>query len=182
MRQALEQSAVRLNCTWSFRVWRGDLEAEILSAASDAELFTLGLIGRFQPFRRRKPLVPPHAAAPLVVGVLFDASDGAERALAAALELGQRGARLRILLQGRDADTIARHREAAMALLRDAPGNATGEAAFIALPERSAAAPAHAVLHTGADVLLAAADNPLLHREILWQSLAALDCPLLVVR
>jgi hypothetical protein len=179
MRQALEQSALRRNCAWSFRVWRGDLEGEILSAASGAELFTLGLIGRFQPLRQRRQPAPANPAAALAIGVLFDGSEGAVRALAAAAELAHGGgAMLRIMLQGSDPEAIAHRREAATALL----GDAASAAAFIALPERSAAAPARAVLRTGADVLLAGADNPLLQREILWQSLAALDCPLLVVR
>lgn len=101
VRAHLERSASELGVACSFRVWRGDLEAEILGAALGAELFALGRIGRFAPLRQPSR-VPSRLARPteLVVGVLFTGSPAAERALAIAAELGLRHkARLVVILQ-----------------------------------------------------------------------------------
>lgn len=187
MRQSLEQSAQRLGCSWSFRVWRGDLQAEILSAASGAEMFTLSRIGRFAPFRRPSPLRAgsgmvgmPGAAAPaaLTVSLLFDGSAAARRTLAAAAELSASGhAELHVILRGADADELSERRQLALELL----GEAGERVKFIALEGGDAGDLAAAMLRSGGDVFLIDAGNRLLQRDSLWQSLAALDCPMLVV-
>jgi hypothetical protein len=187
MRQSLEQSAQRLGCSWSFRVWRGDLQAEILSAASGAEMFTLSRIGRFAPFRAPLPLRTgsgvvgmPGAAAPaaLTVSLLFDGSAAARRTLAAAAELAASGrAELHVILRGADADELSERRQLALELL----GDAGERVKFIALEGGDAGDLAAAMLRSGGDAFLIDAGNRLLQRGSLWQSLAALDCPMLVV-
>jgi hypothetical protein len=191
MRQSLEQSAQRLGCSWSFRVWRGDLQAEILSAASGAEMFTLSRIGRFAPFRQRAPARAGGTAggqggtrgvaspAALTLSLLFDGSAGARRALAAAVELaaGGRG-ELHIILRGADAGELAERRRLALELL----GSAAGRTSFILLQGGDADDVAGSMLRSGGDVFLIDAGNRLLQRDSLWKSLAALDCPMLVIR
>ena len=178
VRGLLEQSAQRLGCSWSFRVWRGDLEAEILSAASDAEMFALVPMGRFAPFRSR-PTAMTAAGGGLAVTLLFDGSAGALRVLAAAAELaGHSQGALDVILQGQDAVEIERLRALASEFL----GKAADQTRFAPLVGREPSAFAEAVLGAGGDLFIIDAENRLLDRSTLWQSLAALRCPMLIVR
>lgn len=180
VRASLEQSAARLGCRWSFRVWRGDVEGEILSAASQAEMFTLSPIGRFAPLRARPAATRDRPGdRALVVGVLFDGSAGALRALGAAGEFASRQrATLHVFLQGRDAATIAGLGDQAIGAL----GAGAERARLLPLIASDASGIIATVLGTGGDLFIIDADNPLLDRRTLWQRLAALQCPLLIVR
>jgi hypothetical protein len=173
----LAQAAERLGCPWSFRIWRGDLEAEILSAASTAEMFTLAPLGRFAPLRMRPTPAPP-AQRPLVIGVLFDGSAGALRALTAARELAGQDGNLQVYLQlpgGADPEAL---REQA----RSALGGAAERARLLPLAGGDPPGIVATVVAGGGDLLMIDGGNPLTARETLWRSLAALRCPMLVVR
>jgi hypothetical protein len=180
VRETLEDSARRLGVTCSFRVWRGDLQAEILSAALDAEMFTLSRIGRFAPLRRQAgPSHPPRPAGELVVDVLFDGGDGATRALAAAAELAAgHKAGLSVILQASTDEEIEKLRGQAVAQL-GAKGETTR---FMTLPDSHAQALADAVAQTGGDVVVIDVGNSVLDQRNPWQSLGALDCPVIIIR
>jgi hypothetical protein len=180
VRESLERSASQLGCAWSFRIWRGDLEAEILSAALDAEMFTLSTIGRFAPFYSR-PSAQPRLGRDkgLVVSVLFDASDGGAHALSAAADLrGSHEAALCVILQGPDSQAIRRLREKAEALL----GKHRGQVHYLPLQQVDAQSLARAVQRANGDLLVVHSTNDLLDRRTLWQCLGALECPVLIVR
>ena len=181
VRESLGQSAQRLGCSWSFRVWRGDAEAEILSAASSADIFTLSPLGRFAPFgRRRTTARRTRGADDLVVGVLWDGSAGASPALAAAGELAAGGhARLQVFLQAPDATDDEKLRQQLADTLVD---DARDHAEIIPLAAAAPEAVISALIAGGADLLMIDSGNPLLDRETLWRNLAALHCPLLLVR
>lgn len=180
-RQVLEQSAHRYGVTWTFRVWRGNIEAEILDAALEAEMFALGRIGDFAPFHPR-PATPVASAREgrFAIGILFNGSDGSNRALSAASELAERQQppEITVLLQGTDAGAIVKLQEKAAVLL----GKLHERVRFLPLEAADATLLAKAVLRSTSDLLIVAADNPLLDRRMLWQCLQALNCPLLVVR
>lgn len=179
VRASLEQSARRLGCSWSFRVWRGDAGADILSAASSADMFTLSPLGRFAPLRRPRTAARTRGAGDLVIGVLWDGSAGALHALAAAGELAAtRHARLQVFVQAMDEDTAARLRRQ----LAHALGEAGEQPEIISLPADDPRAVIAALIAGGADLLMVDAGNPLLDRATLWHNLAALHCPLLLVR
>ena len=180
VKDSLERSAVELGCAWSFRVWRGDLEAEILSAALDAEMFTLSPLGRFAPFAARPKVQPrPPLESRLVVSILFDGSEGSARALAAAAELAARHqAKLSVILQGADDDAMEQLREKAAHLL----GEAKGKTGLMPLQGPDTQKLARTLQRTGSALLILDSANALLDRRTLWQSLAALDCPVLIVR
>lgn len=181
VRESVEQSARRLGCAWSFRVWRGDLEAEILSAALDAEMFTLAPLGRFAPlWTRPRAAQPPEAKETLTVAVLFDGTEGAARALTAGLELTARQrATLAVLLQSPNDAGAEQLRARAKGLLGQEAGT---RARLVPFEAGTAAALAQAVVGLGADLLLVQADNPLLGRGTLWRSLGTLGCPVLLLR
>jgi hypothetical protein len=181
VRESVERSAQRLGCAWSFRVWRGDLEAEILSAALDAEMFTLAPLGRHAPLLARPSAAPrPRTEGALTVAVLFDGSAEAARALATGAELTtRRHAALAVILQAPDAAGIERLREQAKDLLGKEAGARVQLVSFVA---GTAKALAETALRLGSDLLLVHAANPLLAAGGLWRSLGALGCPVLLVR
>jgi len=112
-RKALEAAALRVRVPWSFRVARGDVAAEVLAAAEEADLLTLGKRGLARNGQmlgstahaaltnvRRSLLLSQHGS-PLrqPVLVLYDGSEGSRQALEVALKLaGAAGHRLIVLL------------------------------------------------------------------------------------
>jgi nucleotide-binding universal stress UspA family protein len=113
-REALEVAAGRARVHWSFRVVRGHVAQEVVQAASQADLLTLGKQGRSKsPGARLGSTalrVALHAPGALLlvehgvpgdqpVLVLYDGSEGAERALDAAARLAKMsGTHLIVLL------------------------------------------------------------------------------------
>jgi len=121
-RLQLERIAGRAGIPWSFRVARGAVAAELLSAAAEVDLVSVGRIGwTFRPrphlgrtarallcerrgltllLERRVPIRPP-------IVVLYDGSEAAARALEAGRELAVLAAGpLRVLLVGGDGDRL----------------------------------------------------------------------------
>jgi hypothetical protein len=180
VRERLERTAAELGVAWSFRVWRGDLEAEILGAALDAELFALGRIGRFAPLRRRpRPVVPrPHNSGPLL-GVLYSGSEASTRALSIAVELGIRhAANLVVILQPANSADATRLRDQVLeqlATLRE-------QTRLVLLETTDAAVLAATVRNLGIDLLILDERNPILERASLWTSLETLGCPVVIGR
>jgi hypothetical protein len=180
VRESLEQSARASGVGCSFRVWRGDLGAEILAAAVDAELFALGRIGRFAPLRSRpKGVRAPRPAADRTVGVLFDGSDASVRALTTAAELARnRRAALSVILEPRPGmDAKALWAQAAEVLL----GIPT-RAQLVESESDGTAALARTIVSAGIDLLVVDSENPMLAAPSLWECLEAIDCPILIHR
>lgn len=180
VRERLERTAVELGLAWSFRVWRGDLEAEILGAALDAELFALGRIGRFAPLRRRpRPIVPKHRGGGLLVGVLYSGSEGATRALSIAVELGIRhAASLVVILQPATRADAATLRNRVLEQL----GTLREQTRLVSLEGADAAGLAATGRNLGIDLLILDETNPILARASLWTSLETLGCPVAIGR
>ncbi|KAA6184178.1 universal stress protein [Thiohalocapsa marina] len=203
-RASLQASAQHIGCAWSFRVWRGDVEGEILSAVSTAEMFLLTPRGRFAPSVRGA--VPPLRLRPdwrlgprsgsragamagaqaewpdprgPRIGVLFDGSAGATRALSAAAQMArQRPVRLEVLQQAQDAEDAERQRRQARTTL----GELADDVEMVPLVSADTASIPGGGTGRNYDLLMLDADSQLLQREPLWQSLARLHCPLLIVR
>jgi nucleotide-binding universal stress UspA family protein len=106
VRHRLSQLAERSHIRWSFRVTRGAIDAELLSAASDVDLVILGRAGwsgkrqlgsTAQAVASSAPgpalLHAPRTASKPAILVVYDGSQVAQRALttAANLILGQEG-------------------------------------------------------------------------------------------
>lgn len=180
VRESLEQSARASGVGCSFRVWRGDLGAEILAAALDAELFALGRIGRFAPLRSRpKGIRVPHRAPDLTVGVLFDGSDPSAQALATGAELARdRRAALSVILEPVSATDMNALRAQATEILRGVPAHG----GLVELKACGTADLAKAVVASGIDLLVVDSENPVLAARTLWEHLEAIDCPVLIHR
>jgi nucleotide-binding universal stress UspA family protein len=103
-RQALVERAERARVRWAFRVTRGAVASEVLAAAAEADLVTLGKIGWSVIGRRRlgatAQAIVANASAPALISrqgarlgrsllVVYDGSPAAWRALAAAASLAR---------------------------------------------------------------------------------------------
>ncbi len=184
-RQALGRLADRLSIRSSFRVARGSVAQEILAAAAEADLVTLGRIG--WTVRRRRDLGKTTRAlisngrrvlllersvavkAPIVA--LFDGSDAGRDALELAAELAaRRRDPLRLLLVGDDPEAL---RRAAADRLEDA------EALWLGRPGPQALA--HAVSRQIGGVVIVPVTGPDLGEEHLRCLLETVACPVLAV-
>ncbi len=180
VREHLEQSARALGLASSFRVWRGDLGAEILAASVDAELFALGRIGRFAPLRSRPKRVRiPYRPGHLAVGFLFDGGDASVQALITAADLARdRRAAVSVILEPTPAADIDALWAQATEILR----TVRTRALLIDPGSGGTAALARAVISAGIDLLVVDCENPMLATPTLWEHLEAIDCPVLIHR
>lgn len=177
VREQLERSAAELGLAWSFRVWRGDLEAEILGAARDAELFALGRIGRFAPLRRPRPAAAKTREDRLVVGIPYDGSEASARALSVATEMGARNpVGLVVILQPESPTEAATLQTRALEQL----GPAAQLARIVTLEGADAASLAAMVKTFGIDMLILDDTNPVLTLAPIWTSLETLGCPVMI--
>jgi nucleotide-binding universal stress UspA family protein len=102
VRRRLSRLAERSKIRWSFRVARGSIDTELLSAASDVDLVILGRIGwsggrrlgsTAQAMASQTPrptlIHAPRAAPKPAILVVYDGSEIAQRALSTATDLVQ---------------------------------------------------------------------------------------------
>lgn len=165
--EVLQRVSQELRVSSSFEVRRGHLVAAALAAASAPDVIFLSR-------RCAAPVRRPSARRP--VWVLYDGSQGAQRALLLARELSEPEAReLTVLLSAADAPALE-------AGARGLLGPAAARARFSRLPRLEAAEVRRAVAgHTCSAVVL--------HRDTLQRAeeaapalLEALDCPLVLVQ
>ena len=195
-RQMTEALARQRNVTCSFRVVRGKVDVEVITAASGADLLVLGIAGRSEILRSQPGSTALAAAARAPGSVLlirpgtrvaghavvaYDGSPGAVRALEAAAMLANADEALRIsvlLLVGRDADTATLKADAA-ARLEEMGATPVG---FRVLFNIAAEAMCGVVYDAGADLLILSADTPASAGDSRGQVLGAMRCPVLLVR
>lgn len=192
MRDAVDRLASdRLR--WTFRVVRGDIEAEALSAADEADLVVLGAgIDRLQaalrppslarniPARKGERsvlLVRPQALQATRIVLAYNGSSGADRALQAAHLMAVPND-ISVALIGPDAKS-ARVLEARV---QERLGDDAVGIEFFTMPGASAAELCGLSARVGAGVLVMAADNPLVADEASARRLDETACRVLVVR
>ena len=191
-RRAIAAAAAQAHVAHSFRVARGQVNAEVISAAGRADLLIVG-VGRASPGGRARlggtaRAAAEHAPRSVMISrpgtrsigrplVFYDGSSGAKRALRAALRIFGAG-ELAVLIDSEDADRAG--------ALRKEVGSGTG------LPDAR-----HRFLHganlgsvelcrlateAGADVLVIAADSRIIAGEHRQRVLESIACPVLLVR
>ncbi len=191
-RRATELAARSRRLHWSFEIVRGEVETSALEAAGETDLVVLGagmdrlrggaartkLAWRRITHIRRSVLIlrPEEFVTPRIV-VLYDGTEGADRALQAARHLGDPG-NLRIVLAANDEAAARRLEDRARKLL----GGAASEAAFISLPGSGAEGLRRFAARTGAGLLVLAADSDMLGKETVAQDFELCPCRVLVVR
>lgn len=169
----LSEQATRHNVAWSFRIWRGSIDTDLLAADVGADVFALTRLGTSLV---RLPVVSTRSSA---VNVLFTASEASLRALETAVNLASDPAcYLNIILHAADAAEAARLQKMAAEQL----GNRTHGVRFISLQNGSLPDLIEILSETNSAVLVIERDNKLLQVPSLKRSLDNLRCPLLIVR
>ncbi len=186
-REALDALADRLRIKSSFQVARGTVAQEILTAAAEADLVTLGRIGWTVRHRRdlgktARALISGRRGRVLLLGrsvavkapivVLYDASDAGRDALDLAVHLADRRADpLRVLLIGDDPD----------ALRAEATGRHAAGAGALWLGQAGPEAVANAVSRQMGGVVIVPIGGAVLGEEHLRCLLDTVACPVLAV-
>lgn len=194
VRQILADVAARRRLRWSFRVVRGQVAAELLSAAQEGDLLALGrasggMARRIRLGATARTVVMQVTRAVLLlqqghticrpVLLIYDGSAAAKRALATAAQVAlAAGGQLGVVIVA-DSPEEAQHRQSdteAILLMQRV------KAQFHQLLTPSAAELAQALRLAGGGTLIIGADNPLLQGEGLSTLLEAVDCSVLLIR
>jgi nucleotide-binding universal stress UspA family protein len=195
-RHALVSISERSQVSWSFRVARGAVAAELLAAAIDADLVVLGKTGGAALGRRRQLgstaravlgqtsrltlLLQAGSRLALPVLVIYDGSTVARKALAATAQLlqGRTDGHITVLIVTGEADRAPELQQAAAAQLA-----ARGlEARYIWHSELSAQRLVHMAQTEGCRLLVIPSDGSSLDQDTILTLLGQVDCPVLLVR
>ena len=165
----LGEHAARQNVSWSFRIWRGSIDTELLTADTDADVFALTRMGA----TRARP------ATTKAVSVVFTGTDASTRALETAMSLTTDPYKeLNILLPAENEAEAMRLQELATRQL----GDHAASADFTLLKDGSLNDLLDVLVDSNSAVLIVERDNKLLRAQSLRRSLSNLNCPLLIVR
>ena len=191
-RRALAYAAEQAEAEWSFRVVRGVVSKEVLEAALDADLLSLGRASRTRA--SRVPLgSTARAAADKASGavllarmgadleqpiiVTYDGSPPASRALAAAARMSQtNGSSLIVLIMATDPEKAPQLAERAHDYLEARVPHA--EYRNLSSGQQLVAA----VERETFGLLILGGESPILEGEALQALLNRLDCPVMLVR
>lgn len=179
----LQQAALAMGVSCSFRVWRGSTEAEALSTSFEADIVSLCRLRPPTSYRTlslslEKPDKPAAAIAAASISILFNASPRADKALAAACQLAtDPGVELRVLLPVDEPIDVDLRKRASELLETHAQ-----RVSYLRLGSDSASALASAMQVPANGVLIVEIDHPLLRQAGLSHCLDKLRCPVLLVR
>ena len=193
-RRAIAAAAGRARVGYSFRVTRGQVETEVITAAGDADLLILGMSsrplgGRARPGRiaramaERAPrsvlLSKPGTRISGKALVCYDGTAGARRALEAAAGIsGGQDDALTVLVIADDLD-----RAAALRSEVDAELSPFGiRPKFLHSPDPTPGQMCQLSSQAGADVLVISADDARIEGEGRLRLLEGVACPVLLVR
>ena len=194
VRQTLAGVAERRQLRWSFRVVRGQVATELLTAAQEADLLALGRASWALTRRVRlgttARVVAAQAPRPVLllqqghaicqpVQLVYDGSPTARRALATAAQLAAlTGSHLTVMLVMDAPESGQRLQEEVDARLQAQQVKAD----YRQLVKPSAEELAQALRMAGGGTLIISADNPLLKGEGLPTLLDAMNCSVVLVR
>ena len=169
----LGEQAARHNVVWSFRIWRGSIDNDLLAADIESDVLTLTRLGAALTRSRALP------ARSTAVSVLFSGTDASARALQTAIKLAtDPDKELNILLPANNMTEAARLQVLAAKQL----GMSAERVHFIHMADGSLPDLVEILGDTNSAMLVLERDNSLLHTPSLKHCLGNLNCPLLVVR
>jgi nucleotide-binding universal stress UspA family protein len=169
----LSEQAARHNVTWSFRIWRGSIDSDLLTADIEADVFALTRLGA------ELMRIPALRAKTTGVSVVFTGSEASKRALDTAMSLAADPQKdLNILLPAADQAEIER----LIRMVTEQAGANPPAMNFQRLTDGSLADLVEVLADTNSAVLVLERDSPLLQTPTLKQSLNRLNCTILIVR
>lgn len=170
--RALAKYAEHCGVPWSFRIWRGSIERELLTGL-EADVLALMRLGEvaMQPARRR-----PRE----VIAAYFDGSEGAGKALETAADLAADSDQLslQVLLAPGPDTNAADLRKRAEEML----GGYIGRTQYHSLVDDGLPELVRVLHEADSSALVMHRGSPLLGSTSLRQNLAQLGCPLFLVR
>lgn len=193
-RRALATAAENVDAQWSFRVVRGTVSEEVLNAAVEADLLSLGRASR--PLSRRVRLgstaqaVAVHAPRSVLLArkgadpelpivVTYDGSVTSSRVLNAAVQMSHvNESNLIVLVVADEADEAPQLAEKANQLLDDRVAHAE----YRFLPTNGDEHLAELITGENCALVVLGGENRLLQGRRLYQLLDDIDCPVLLVR
>ncbi|MCS7222474.1 MAG: universal stress protein [Anaerolineae bacterium] len=193
-RQALAERAERAQVRWAFRVTRGAVASEVLAAAAEADLITLGKVGWSVIGRRRlgatAQAIVSNASAPALISrqgarlgrsllAVYDGSPAAQRALIMATNLARDPERsLTVLILTGRMDIAQEWQGQITAWLR-----ARGlSARYRWQPGVTLSQLAQVIRAEGEGIVVLPRESPLWPDEVLAALLNEIECPVLLVR
>lgn len=193
-RQALAERAERAQVRWAFRVTRGAVASEVLAAAAEADLITLGKVGWSVIGRRRlgatAQAIVSKAPAPALISrqgarlgrsllVVYDGSPAAQRALVTAASLARGSEQpLTVLILTSRADVAQEWQTQIAAWLR-------ARGLFARYQWQPGITPpqlAQAIRAEGGGIVVLPRENLLWPDDVLATLLNEIECPVLLVR
>jgi len=171
--RTLSQQASQQGVPWTFRIWRGSIERELLSQM-EADVLALMRLGTVMLQRG------PRRRGRETVTAVFDGSEETARALNTAAELATESddIELQVLLVPTDDAKPEEVRRQAKKILTDY----TGRTAYHAMSITSMAELMDALRESESSALVMPRDNRLLRNASLRDYLTRIECPLLLVR
>ncbi len=171
--RSLGELAAQHNVSWSFRIWRGSIDSDLLSADLQADVLALTRMGA------ELMQIPSLRTRATGVSVLFTGSEASVRALETAISVATDPRKvLHILLPAGNEVELGRLQALAIKQL----GVDAGGAHFIRLVDGSLLDLIEILADTNSAVLILERDSALLQTPSLKRSLNNLNCPLLIVR
>lgn len=169
----LSEQAARHNVAWTFRIWRGSIDSDLLAADLEADVLALSRLGAALTHSRGG------RTRSTAVTVLYTGTGASKRALDTAEKLASDPQReLFLILPVEDEGEAVRLQETALEQL----GDAAARAHFFQMAGRSLAGLTELLTDTNSSVLIIERDDPLLQALSMKQNLCKLHCPLLLVR
>jgi nucleotide-binding universal stress UspA family protein len=169
----LSEQAARHNVSWSFRIWRGSIDSDLLTADIEADVFALTRLGA------ELMRIPALRARTAGVSVVFSGSEAAKRALDTAINLAADPQKdLHILLPGADEGELER----LQLLAAEQLGDNASAVNFVRMTDGSLTDLVDILTETNSSVLVLERGSTLLQTPTLKQSLNRVNCPILVVR
>ena len=186
--QAMEVAAGRTQVRWSFTVARGSIEAELLQAATEADLFILGRAGwsgkrRLGSTARKLVAAGPKRTLVIKRGerllttllILYDGSKRSLRALDTAISIG---GYLAVGIVAED-EEVAKNLQSEVAAKLNLMGL---EARYHWLVRADTRELADMVRTQGECILILPGESPLLEGKSLPEALDEFECPVLMVQ
>lgn len=175
--RALATYAEHRGVHWSFRVWRGSMEHELITAM-EADVLALTRLGAVlmgpAPHRERE-----------TVTACFDGSEGSARALVTAAELAPDSGHvtLQVLLEaGSDEKSAALQQQAREVLSNQLEKAYEGKVAYASLNPDDWPRLLNLLLDSNSSALVMQRDDAMLRHTSLRERLAHLSCPLFLVK
>lgn len=189
----LRESAEGANVRWTFRTVRGTVPTEVLEAAAESDLITLGKIGRSLTGRKRvgstvRAILAAARGPALIlrqgleleqpVVVLYDGSPSSQTALSIAAQLAQIDEQELIILVPTETQKVAERLQAqAVGWIRSHGMTAT----YRRIAGRRPTTICHAVQQEDGGVLVVPHDAQHMDADTLEALLNEIDCPVLFV-